>query len=573
MRADRRLLPVQVQPREGEALDSWLEATALAMGGTLGTVAAAGNLPTATVPSWLRWLSSDQLQSLTTATGVSREALEAMTLSRYDGLALRLDSKTRHLDPSFPFGALSWSRFCPACLRETQGRWQLSWFLAWSFACLKHNCLLVDYCPECRIHQRSTQQYRQVPSPAACRCGRPLDLAPTVKLLADDHSFLWSQRAINDVIGKGHIGFGVFGLCPRPHNEVLLAVRSLANRALTFAAEQGLSIEKVFDESTGRGSVEFIPAEARRTLNNRPPQHAVEMAVGVTIAMRVLTQPSITEAGECARSFLEGQNAITGPAELRSCPKDSDVAVAVVLKARTADLSLDHQLRYRATSPAPCLPNPDPHRVRVIAAMLPTALWTEWAARLQPDGDPTVETREILSFAALIVGSAITPDVAVRLLGGSGDASAVRRKLRKISDPARKQVICRALCQLNEYLEESGSFIDYERRRRLDYTALLPVGAWQREVEERAEIFPVGRSATAARCYLIERMSGSPVLALASHPELDNRSLQTFVAAFKVNLTEPMVTTLDNLAEEFLRQQGIDEPAYWHPPIGVIGTG
>lgn len=573
MTADRRLLPVQVQPLEGEALDSWLEATALAMGGTLGTVAVAGSLPTAVVPPWRRWLSSDQLQSLTAATGVSGEALEAMTLSRYDGLALRLDSKTRSLDPNFPFGALSWSRYCPACLRETRGRWQLSWFLAWSFACLKHNCLLVDYCPECRVHQRSTQQYRRVPSPAACRCGRPLDLAPTVKLLADDHSFLWSQRAINDVIGKGHIGFGVFGLYPRPHNEVLVAVRSLTNRALTFAAEQGLSIEEVFDESTGRGSVDFIPAEARRTLNNRPPQHAVEMAVGVTIAMRVLTQPSIAEAGEYARSFLEGQNAITGPAELRSCPKDSDVAVAVVLKARTADLSLDHQLRYRATSTAPCLPNPDPHRVRVMAAMLPTALWTEWAARLQPDCDHTAETREVLSFAALIVGSAVTPDAAVRLLGGSGDASAVRRKLRKISDAVRKQVICRALCQLNEYLEQSGSFIDYERRRRLDYTALLPVEAWHRESEEHGGVFPPGLSVTAARCYLIERMSGSPVLALASHPELDNRSLQMFVAAFKVNLTGPMVTTLDKLAEGFLRQQGIDEPAYWHPPIGVSGTG
>ena len=573
MEVNRRLLPVQVQPLEGEALDSWLEATALAMGATLGSVAAAANLPTAAVPPWQRWLSSDQLQSLTTATGISGEALEAMTLSRYDGLALRLDPKTRRLDPNFPFGALSWSRYCPACLRETRGRWQLSWFLAWSFACLKHNCLLVDYCPECRVHQRSTQQYRRVPSPAACRCGRPLDLAPTVQLLADDHSFLWSQRAINDMIGKGHIGFGVFGPYPRPHNEVLVAVRSLANRALTFAAEQGLSIEKVFDESTGRGSVEFIPAEARRTLSNRPPQHALEMAVGVTIAMRVLTQPSITEAGKYARSFLEGQNAITGPAELRSCPKDSDVAVAVVLKARTADLSLDDQLRYRVTSTAPSLPNPDPRRVRVMAAMLPTALWTEWAARLQPDGDHTVETREMLSFAALIVGSAVTPDAAVRLLGGSGHASAVRRKLRKISDAVRKQLICSALCQLNEYLQESGSFIDYERRRRLDYTALLPVEAWHRESEEHGGVFPPGLSATAARCYLIERMSGSPVRALASHLELHNRSLQTFVAAFKLNLTEPMVTTLDHMAEGFLRQQGIDEPAYWHPPIGVIGTG
>ena len=70
MGVNRRLLPVQLQPLEGEALDSWLEATALAMGGTLGSVAAAAKLPTAAVPTWRRWLSSDQLQSLTAETGV-----------------------------------------------------------------------------------------------------------------------------------------------------------------------------------------------------------------------------------------------------------------------------------------------------------------------------------------------------------------------------------------------------------------------------------------------------------------------------------------------------------------------
>ncbi|MBI5341593.1 MAG: TniQ family protein [Mycolicibacterium rufum] len=221
MGVDRRLLPVQVQPIEGETLDSWLEATALATGGTLKSVVVAANLPAATVPSWRRSLSSAQLQALRAETGVSGETLEAMTLSRYDGSALQLDSRTRRLDPNFPFGAQSWSRFCPACLRETGGRWQLSWFLPWSFACLKHKYLLVDYCPGCHVHQRSTLQYRRVPTPSVCRGSQPLDSAPTVQLLGDDHSFLWSQRAIGDVIDKGQIGFGVFRTHPRNRNHPL----------------------------------------------------------------------------------------------------------------------------------------------------------------------------------------------------------------------------------------------------------------------------------------------------------------------------------------------------------------
>src|SRR5438309_479081 len=41
------------------------------------------------------------------------------------------------------------SRFCPACLRDTDGRWLLRWRLPWAFACPVHAHLLVDVCPGC----------------------------------------------------------------------------------------------------------------------------------------------------------------------------------------------------------------------------------------------------------------------------------------------------------------------------------------------------------------------------------------------------------------------------------------
>ncbi|MBJ7337129.1 TniQ family protein [Mycolicibacterium sp.] len=152
MRAERRQLPLQVEPLEGESLESWLEATALAAGLPTGALAAAGGLPTAARPSWRNWLSPTQTLALAAATGLPTSSLQAMTLSHYDGRALSLDPEWHRLDPTFPFGPLSWSRFCPECIRETAGRWQLAWRLGWSFACMHHNCLLVDACPECRDH-------------------------------------------------------------------------------------------------------------------------------------------------------------------------------------------------------------------------------------------------------------------------------------------------------------------------------------------------------------------------------------------------------------------------------------
>jgi hypothetical protein len=65
------------------------------------------DLPIATRPSWIRWLSPDRLDVIEAATGVASSVVEAMTLSVYDGVALQLDLDSHRLDATFPFGALS----------------------------------------------------------------------------------------------------------------------------------------------------------------------------------------------------------------------------------------------------------------------------------------------------------------------------------------------------------------------------------------------------------------------------------------------------------------------------------
>ena len=479
MRVERRWLPLQIDPLEGESIDSSIEASALASGLTVGALAATAGLPATAMPSWRTWLSPPQAQSLAAATGLPMSSLEAMTLSRYDGLALRLDPESHRLDPDFPFGPLSWSRFCPACIRETAGRWRLSWRLGWSFACLHHNCLLIDACPECDNHQRSTQLYRSVPSPTACRCGHPLNAVPALQLLGDDHSFLWAQRRLYDVIDHGRSGFGVFEVHPKSQTEVLAAVGSLANRALNFASEHGLSIKRVLEEATGQESFDFIPTQARETLNNKAPQRALDAAVGITIAMRILAQPSISDAGDRARSIIEGQNATTGPAEIRSCGRDGEISAAIVLKARSAGFGPEQQLQYRTATIMPRVPDPDPSRDRTMAAKLPAALWPEWARQMLSDLRPTVVMRETLSCAALITGSTLKPVDAVRLLGEVNTSDTLNQRLWTLCGSTYWDSISAALIRLSDYLEEHGGLIDYERRRRLDYSDLISENSWQ----------------------------------------------------------------------------------------------
>ena len=106
-------LPLRVAPAPGEAIDSWFEATARHMALPLRAIARALGLPVATRPTWIRWLSGEQLDVIEAATGVESSVVEALTLSVYDGIALQLDPNCHRLDGSFPFGALSRSRFCP----------------------------------------------------------------------------------------------------------------------------------------------------------------------------------------------------------------------------------------------------------------------------------------------------------------------------------------------------------------------------------------------------------------------------------------------------------------------------
>ena len=176
---------------------------------SLAAVARALDLPLATRPVWIRWLSRDQLETVARATGVSSTIVEAMTLSALDGFALALHPDSHRLDVSFPFGALRWSRYCPECLTESQGRWQLAWRLGWSFVCLRHNCLLADACPTCGKYQRQQQVYRRVPTPTVCICGCVLGAAQTVKLPAG-HVILDAQQQVLDVINGGDVSFGVF---------------------------------------------------------------------------------------------------------------------------------------------------------------------------------------------------------------------------------------------------------------------------------------------------------------------------------------------------------------------------
>lgn len=124
------------------------------------------------------------------------------------------------------------------------------------------------------------------------------------------------------------------------------------------------------------------PLLARNALNEKAPSRAIEAGIGITAALHILRSPTIKDAGNRARPFIEGQNADTGPAELRACPRDGVVPAAIAIKARSYDMGPELQLRYRAAMTMPCVPDLDADRVQSIAAALLAVMWPKWSERL-----------------------------------------------------------------------------------------------------------------------------------------------------------------------------------------------
>ena len=125
-----RTLPIRLEPADGEALDSWLEALAHRTCSGFGDLLVAVGLPTANQQGAGRWvarLTPEQQRSISDATETAADRIRAMTLDWYSGRALHIDPRKATTTRQSAWSQVRGSRFCPECLAETGGRWQLSW--------------------------------------------------------------------------------------------------------------------------------------------------------------------------------------------------------------------------------------------------------------------------------------------------------------------------------------------------------------------------------------------------------------------------------------------------------------
>jgi hypothetical protein len=421
-----RTLPIRCAPYPGEALDSWLEFIAARLNCLFTDVLSALGLPnrdpalaTPVLPRWTTLSTPGELAAIAAATGVSKHALTAMTLQPYDGHAVVIVPGQRRVHRQVLWGR-SGARFCPACLADNGGRWPITWYLGWSFACTRHHVLLADRCPACRhIPRQRAHPRREVPRPGLCasaaagggprprRCHHPL-AETAVTEIAPDGPLAKTQRLINSLLAAPSrvVRWPLYEPAGAPLNAVLRDAKSLATLVLNHATPgelQPLAPPDVLDR-VERYRTSPLPADSRRAPDTQrsdvhsyfTPDDSAATAVAVTAAFRILHAKNI-RAAAWAAAWLTNRVAATGrplyPAGVSALGGTLSPGLEAALRSsRETKLMPVARLRHRtalaSTRPRP-IRTPEPAVCRPLCGPSGPCAWR----RGTPAADPPRSAR------------------------------------------------------------------------------------------------------------------------------------------------------------------------------------
>ncbi len=585
----------------GEALDSWLEALSRRMNTPLGGVLSHFGLPTRgrsgnhlrdIPPDWTIALRDHETAAIAHATGVAPAAITAMTLAFYDQRALSIDVERRHVNRRVLWGRGRGSRFCPDCLTTSGGRWQLAWRLGWAFACPLHHRLLADNCPNCdQVQRERPRSGKAVPLPSICGnqrthtsgpptggCGFDLTQTRTL-LLPAGHPALRAQQRLLEIIESGTAAFGVYSTTPQPVRSALADIRAVGGRILADLPADALA-SLALPELTG---LHLSPDPTSRLASraaDRPgfmaPPRAVSTAIAVTAALRVLEQPDVHQAGALLRDLLEAMREDLWQISTTSIDSWgrglSPTLNAVHLAALAPSLRPSEQLRHRTATATPSRPHLTETQVTKRARKVPSTFWPSWTVRLTPaKGVYPRVLAPVLASTLLVISSKTTLDDAARHLGAITEGIDISRVLQLLHDHPNWPDITTALTRLADHLDADDIPINYQRRRRLDYTDLLPHKQWL-DICRRTGTPPGHqRREQIIRCQLFHRISGLPPEAAPGYPTTDEAPFRAEAARTAALRTPELVQELDQAAREFLARHRIrNEPVTWQPPTTLL---
>ncbi|WP_280465374.1 TniQ family protein [Nocardia brasiliensis] len=540
-------LPLRTPIHAGESLDSWIDALARRSQISPREVLRAFGIdyPALTVAQLLDHTSAARLRHIEAATGLPPHRLDAAV-----GAALAGAKQLRTRG----------TRYCPACLDEGGGRWQLIWRTKWAVACLHHQALLHEKCPSCdTIPRRGLISASRERPATGCehildkktqkRCRT--DLATAAPVNAAEVA-IEAQTWIEELLAQTHdpTATQAQGILTDLH-AVCAWLLSNDESALITAAKQ---IYPGCNDRTARDSSGGDPALTAATLVRAktilgPDENAALAAIGHIVDIsgsgRRVPPPRMNNPVWYSATTPRFQNRY--------------------LRAVDTDLPPTERLRLRTTLPNAALPG---DRAPARAAMIPQLIWPDWAGRLLPSEGHWADLHRGAMSAALLI-----PGHPQRNQAEDVHSFNARVARATISVPLRgHDQVVRALGRLAHYLDEHGSPIDYQRRRDRIPAETIDHNTWW-ELACSVDAHP-GDEATQQRLrnanrYLNQLLTGAdladPRHALAFAGS-DDRSHHL---RFTLSMSLPLRQALREYAASVLARLDIDEPLTWSPPASL----
>ncbi|MFE1957457.1 TniQ family protein [Streptomyces sp. NPDC059479] len=568
-----RTLPIRVVPLPGEALDSWLEALAhrnrvdyCEILVSLGLHHRRGG----EIPDHTIYLQPEEARRAAAVSGVPVEQLHTMTLRQYDGHAVVLHAERRSVNRMQLWGRAG-SRFCPECLREQDGRWQVRWRLPWSFACVRHRTLLAHACPACgrRTRHGRVTLYRAIPPHQCSRslersgsfCQADLTLTPTTPI-SGGSPVLAAQEWINDLLSQVESGQPDGHLEPRVVFDDLRALAGWTLRGARPGDFQALGqhIEHVCQEYSGDGR--FSPASAAVT------------AGGLTRAVHLIQHGPSQHNIAAVRALIERDGErldLMPPGDVNKRWKTHSGGLQqLIWRAMDPRLETVERLRYRSCTSRPCPPEKDDPRVVARVPRIPQLLWRGLTARLMP----TTGVRHVNKFRAALAVALLLPgwskrrfDPLIGMLHHNRNLD-IHYMLAELAQQGHDSVFT-ALCEIAEHLDTHPVPIDYERRRELVGNGLLPADAWMTICADTGIHPGYDMRLLTMRRYLYQRVTGNDLRQAPAPLQIKTNTEAAALAVIPFRITAPLLRALDDYASAYLRDLGIDEPPTWEPPAGL----
>jgi hypothetical protein len=561
--------PFTLTPLPGEAFDSWLEAYAARLHVSTAELAGALGLPQGTSRIPVRLLTRGGSHPAQLATVASQTGLDPATVAgMFFAPAYQLTPSSSPNPPAAESIRRAWSpapgtRFCPACLAHSNGRFMLAWRLPWTFWCLDHNQPLAEACPRCgrppRVRLPTTPQpagARRCTAPARA----PARTRPTTACNADlaaaaapapsnPQAAAGAQRFINRLLAQLHAG----NASPQ---------RQAAIDALT-----DLSVIVLHLADPGR-----YGATPRRVLARMLRADTLTDAVALLTASRD-GDPTADPLAALVHRHAASPKARAVPQSWRTA---SPALTARISHRRDAAMTVIERLRHASTLPTP-IPksNPDSPLDPAItrARRLPDQLWSVWAVRLLGDDtlDPTL-FRHAAAVALLLPHSNLLLGNATGLFSDQVGYHTVEHQLRVLAKTPAGTAALRILTELSLAIDRHDLPIDYAHRRQLAASIdLIDVATWKRLARQFHHFQGGHRRHGFARRYLYELLTAGN-LAIAPSPYTLPQGLLRFeYHDFVLALPAGLVAALAEHATRLLTQAGItDEPLQWHPPAGWV---